>query len=66
MGSIKSVALKNLGQKLIMEYGKRFSTDFEKNKMVLDEIKTIKSKKISNILAGYITRKMRQIQKTGV
>jgi small subunit ribosomal protein S17e len=66
MGSVKSVAIKNLGNRLIMEHGKRFSTDFEKNKLALNEIREIRSKKIGNILAGYITRKMRQIQKTGI
>jgi len=66
MGSVKSIAIKNLGNRLIMEHGKKFSTDFGKNKIVLAEIKTIKSKKINNILVGYITRKMRQIEKTGV
>lgn len=66
MGSVKSVSVKNLGDKLIMEHGKKFSTDFEKNKTTLNEIKEIKSKKVSNILAGYITRKMKQIEKTGV
>lgn len=66
MGSVKSVSIKRLGNKLIMEHGKKFSTDFEKNKISIKEIKKIKSKKVSNILAGYITRKMRQIEKTGV
>ncbi|UCD07064.1 MAG: 30S ribosomal protein S17e [Candidatus Aenigmatarchaeota archaeon] len=66
MGSVKSVSIKNLGNKLIMEHGKKFSTDFDKNKITLNEIKEIKSKKVSNILAGYITRKMKQIEKTGV
>lgn len=66
MGSVKSVSIKRLGNKLIMEHGKKFSTDFEKNKISIKEIKEIKSKKVSNILAGYITRKMRQIEKTGV
>ncbi|MCK4497155.1 MAG: 30S ribosomal protein S17e [Candidatus Aenigmarchaeota archaeon] len=66
MGSVKSVSIKRLGNKLIMEHGKKFSTDFEKNKISIKEIKEIKSKKVSNILAGYITRKMKQIEKTGV
>lgn len=66
MGSVKSVAIKNLGKKLIVEHGDKFSTDFDKNKSALNEIKEIKSKKVSNMLAGYITRKMGQIQKTGI
>ena len=66
MGSIKSVAIKTLGNQIIMEHGKMFSKDFEKNKAILNEIKTTKSKKINNILAGYITKKMRQMDKTGM
>jgi len=66
MGSVKSVSIKKLGDKLIMKHGKKFSTEFEKNKITLNEIKEIKSKKVSNILAGYITRKMKQIEKTGI
>lgn len=66
MGSVKSVAINNMGNKLIMEHGDMFSTDFNKNKLAINEIKEIKSKKIENVLAGYITRKMKQIQKTGV
>lgn len=66
MGSVKSVAIKNLGKEMIMEHGDKFSTDFEKNKIAISEIKEIKSKKVGNMLAGYITRKMRQIQKTGI
>jgi small subunit ribosomal protein S17e len=66
MGSVKSVAIKTLGKEMIMEHGKKFSTDFEKNKAAINEIKEIKSKKIGNMLAGYVTRKMRQMQKTGI
>ena len=66
MGSIKSTAIKRFGDELISKYGSRFSTDFEKNKQVLMEIKNIQSKKARNILAGYITRKMKQIEKTGI
>ncbi len=66
MGSVKSVAIKKLGDKLVMEHGNKLSTDFAKNKATISEIKEIKSKKVSNILAGYVTRKMRQIGKTGV
>lgn len=66
MGSVKSVAIKNMGDKMIMEHGDKFSSDFNKNKLVINEIREIKSKKVENILAGYITRKMKQIQKTGV
>jgi small subunit ribosomal protein S17e len=66
MGRIKTIAVKNLGNELIKEYGSKFSTDFEKNKEALSEIKDIKSKRIRNILAGYITKKMKIIKKSGI
>ena len=66
MGRIKSTAIKTLGNKLIREHGDKFSDTFEKNKETLNEVKKIKSKKVRNIVAGYITRKMRNIKKTGI
>lgn len=64
MGRIKSIAIKKLGEELIKEHGSKFSEDFEKNKKVLDEVKPIESKRTRNILAGYITKKMKQIKAT--
>ena len=66
MGRIKITAIKTLANELIEEFGDRFSDDFEKNKTVLNEIKEIKSKKVRNILAGYITRQMQKIKKSGI
>lgn len=66
MGRIKNVAIKTLGKELIKEHGKKFSEDFGKNKKVLGEVKTIKSKKIRNVLAGYITKEMKKIKKSGI
>jgi len=66
MGRIKTVAIKRLGDELIMEHGSLFGADFEKNKKALEEIGRIKSKKIRNVIAGYITKKMRQAQISGI
>lgn len=66
MGRIKSIAIKRLGEELIKEHGSKFSTDFEKNKKALEEVKPIKSKRTRNILAGYITKKMQQIKSSGI
>ena len=60
MGRIKNTAIKTLGSELIMKHGDKFSTDFVKNKEVLKEIIDIKSKRIRNILAGYITTQMQK------
>ena len=66
MGRIKIKAIKNLANELIEEFGDKFSTDFEKNKSALNEIKDIESKKTRNMLAGYITRQMHKIKKSGI
>jgi len=62
MGRIKSVAVKNLGDDLIASHGNKFTTDFDRNKKILDEVKKIKSKRTRNILAGYITKQMQKIK----
>lgn len=59
MGRIKSTAIKTLGGELIAEHAEKFSKDFEKNKKALGSIKKIRSKRTRNILAGFITRKMK-------
>lgn len=49
--------------KLLEQYGDKFTTNFEYNKKVLKEILTIPSKKIRNILAGYIAELKSKSQK---
>ncbi|MFH1444895.1 MAG: 30S ribosomal protein S17e [Nanoarchaeota archaeon] len=66
MGRIKSVAVKTLGNELIMAHPKKFSENFEKNKQALGEVKEIKSKKVRNLIAGHITNKMQKIKKSGI
>lgn len=66
MGRIKIIAIKTLGKDLIREHGKKFSEDFDTNKKTLNDVKKIKSKKVRNILAGYITKEMKKIQKSGI
>ena len=60
MGRIKTWMIKRFGKRLIEKYPDRFSADFDKNKEVLKEIVDIKSKKLRNILAGYITKVMKR------
>ena len=66
MGRIKTIPIKTLGDRLIEEHRDKFSSDFEKNKKVLASLEDIKSKKIRNILAGYITKEMKKADETGV
>ncbi|MBU0898586.1 MAG: 30S ribosomal protein S17e [Nanoarchaeota archaeon] len=66
MGRIKTTPVKTLGDELIKAHPKSFSEDFDKNKQALGEVKKIKSKKIRNVVAGYITKKMQKIKKSGI
>jgi len=63
MGRIKSVPVKNLGDDLMASHGDKFTTDFDKNKKALDEVKKIKSKRTRNVVAGYITNQMQNVKK---
>lgn len=56
MGRIKTQLAKSVTHKLIQENGDQFSKDFAKNKELVSEFTDVESKKIRNVIAGYITR----------
>lgn len=56
MGRIKTTQVKRTGRKLVGMYGQKFSADFTGNKKALAETSDIPSKKLRNIIAGYVTR----------
>ena len=60
MGRIKTLLVKNIAEKLFEEHGQEFTTDFEKNKELVKKYVDIKSKKLRNVVAGYITRLKRR------
>ncbi|HUU75957.1 MAG TPA: 30S ribosomal protein S17e, partial [Methanoregulaceae archaeon] len=47
-----------VGIELLSLYGKRFSNDFDENKLIVAEVTTIESKRVRNRVAGYVTRKI--------
>ncbi|MAG15514.1 30S ribosomal protein S17e [Candidatus Woesearchaeota archaeon] len=56
MGRIKTKIVKRVTQQLIDEHKDTFSEDFVKNKELIKEFVDINSRKLSNIVAGYITK----------
>lgn len=60
MGRIKTRPVKSAGDKIFAQYGEHFSGDFNKNKEVLPQFAEVRSKKIRNILAGYLSKKARR------
>ncbi len=60
MGRIKTKPVKSAGDRLYKRHPDKFSKDFEKNKQVLPQVAEVRSKKIRNILAGYLTKKAKR------
>ena len=60
MGRIKTQLVKRVALKLMQSYPEKFKKDFKENKTLVMEVSEIHSKKIRNIIAGYLTRLVRQ------
>ncbi|MBI2667792.1 30S ribosomal protein S17e [Candidatus Woesearchaeota archaeon] len=60
MGRIKTKLIKRTVNKLIKDYESRFSDNFDNNKKAVLEVLEVESKKLKNIVAGYITKLMRR------
>ena len=56
MGRIKTMLIKRSANKLLKEYKVNFNAEFNYNKIQVSKFADIRSKKIRNIVAGYITR----------
>ncbi len=56
MGRIKTMLVKRVTNDLIDAHRDSFKKDFEENKKIVEQYAEIKSKKLRNIIAGYVTR----------
>ncbi len=56
MGRIKTTLLKRIGNKIYSENKTKFNDNFEDNKKVVNTLIEVPSKKLRNIIAGYVTR----------
>ncbi|MBI2542806.1 MAG: 30S ribosomal protein S17e [Candidatus Aenigmarchaeota archaeon] len=63
MGRIKTAQVKSVGKDIFEKHSDKFTADFSKNKQVLRENFTVSSKKLENVIAGYITKLKRQAEK---
>ena len=59
MGRIKTKLVKRVTNKLISIHSDKFKKDFKENKSILKNMIDTPSKKIRNIIAGYVTRIMK-------
>ena len=56
MGRIKTKIVKRLTQQLMAEHKDAFSDDYVKNKEIMRTYLDVNSRKLGNIIAGYITK----------
>jgi len=56
MGRIKTQLIKRVTKELFSKHSKEFKKDFQENKKLVEKFADIPSKKLRNIIAGYITR----------
>ena len=63
MGRIKTTFIKTIGKNLFEKHADDFFADFTKNKEVVNKLIEMKSKKLKNIVTGYVTSlKKQQLQ----
>ena len=65
MGRIKTQQIKSKGEELFALHTKEYTTDFTQNKLLVGRHATVRSKKLRNVLAGYMTRKARKVKELG-
>ncbi|MBA7594691.1 hypothetical protein ES703_01638 [subsurface metagenome] len=60
MGRVRPTYIKRAARKLLERYPDKFSTDFKKNCLVLNELVNLKSKSLRNRIAGYLITLLKQ------
>ncbi len=55
MGRIRTKHIKSIGKRLYAIHKDVFQPDFEKNKKLADKYLELKSKRLRNFIAGYLT-----------
>ena len=54
MGKVRTILIKKVSKELVNKYPNVFTTDFERNKILLDKYLEIDSKHLRNRISGYI------------
>jgi len=56
VGRIKTTLIKRVTCELTERFGDKITDNFEKNKQLVSNVLSVPSKKIRNVIAGYVTR----------
>lgn len=60
MGRIKTIFVKRIGRELFEANSEKFTDDYAHNKKVVSELTIASSRKILNVVAGYVTSLKKQ------
>jgi len=55
MGRIKTKLIKRIGKELLKRHSSEFKKTFNENKLIIPKYAEIHSKKLRNVIVGYIT-----------
>jgi small subunit ribosomal protein S17e len=58
MGSIRQTYIKSTTDALLRQYPNEFGSDFNANKAKVEQLASVQTKELRNLIAGYVTRKM--------
>ncbi|KAM0688192.1 40S ribosomal protein S17 [Conglomerata obtusa] len=62
MGRIRNKIIKRAAKQIVEKYYMKLDTDFHFNKRVTEDVAVIRTKRLKNKVAGYITVLMKRIQ----
>ena len=67
MGNIRPSTIKRVARELVDRYGDMFNEDFDHNKEVVSKLTDVQTKRLRNLLAGYVTRywKVKKVRQEG-
>jgi len=58
MGTVKPAYIKKIALRLLKTYPEIWTGNFDTNKKLVQELTNVRSKRVRNRIAGYITRKV--------
>lgn len=60
MGRIRTQFIKRLGREIVQKHKEQLKDNFEENKVIVEQLLTESGKKVRNVVAGYVTKLMKQ------
>jgi len=62
LGKIRPTFVKRIAEELVKKFPDKFTTDFEHNKKMVDEVADVATVKVRNRIAGYVTRYRKKLE----